>query len=70
MTNDMQVFYAMRVDQVTGNFEPVGRAGTVEAIRRDGLQIDPVSENWCPHEWLDGHGYVDLELAREHPYCM
>ena len=70
MTNDTQVFYAMRVDQVAGKFEPVGRAGTVEAIRRDGFQIDPMSENWCPHEWLDEHGYVDLELARKHPSCM
>jgi hypothetical protein len=45
MTNDTQVFYAMRVNSVTGRTEPIGRAGTVEAIRRDGFQIDPMSEN-------------------------
>jgi hypothetical protein len=31
MTNDTQVFYAMRVNSVTGQLEPIGRAGTVEA---------------------------------------
>jgi hypothetical protein len=41
MTNDTRVFYAMRVNSVTGEMEPIGRAGTVEAICRDGLQIDP-----------------------------
>lgn len=46
MTNDTQVFYAMRVNSVTGQLEPIGRAGTVEAIRRDGFQIDPMSENY------------------------
>jgi hypothetical protein len=67
MTNDTQVFYAMRVNGVTGEMEPIGRAGTIEAIRRDGFQIDPMSENHCPHEWLDERGYVDLELARKYP---
>ena len=67
MTNDTQVFYAMRVNSVTGQLEPIGRAGTVEAIRRDSFQIDPMSENYCPHEWLDEHGYVGLELARKNP---
>jgi hypothetical protein len=67
MTNDTQVFYAMRVNSITGEMEPVGRAGTVEAIHRDGFKIDPLSENYCPPEWLDQHGYVDLERARKNP---
>jgi hypothetical protein len=67
MTDYTQVFYAMRVNSVTGQTEPIGRAGTVEAIRRDDFQIDPVSEkNYCPHEWLDERGYIDLERARKH----
>jgi hypothetical protein len=68
MENDTKVFYAMRANGLTGEMEPVGRAGTIEAIHRDGFKIDPMSENYCPHEWLDDRGYVDLELARKHPY--
>ena len=68
MTNDKEVFDAMRIDTLTGQREWTGRAGTREAIRRDGLVIDPISQLYCPHEWVDGSGYVDLDLARKHPY--
>jgi hypothetical protein len=66
MTNDTRVFYAMYLDSLTGEMKPVGRAGTVEAIHRDGFKIDPMSENYVPHEWLDERGYVDLDLAKKH----
>ena len=68
MTNDTQVFFAIYFDSQTGEMKPVGRAGTMEAIQRDGFEVDPMSENYCPHEWLDDHGYVDLELARKYPH--
>jgi hypothetical protein len=67
MTNDKEIFDAMRVDPSTGQREWTGRAGTREAIRREGLVIDPISQLYCPHEWIDSSGYVDLDLARKHP---
>jgi hypothetical protein len=44
MTNDTRVFYAMYFDSLAGEMKPVGRAGTIEAIRRDGFKIDPLSQ--------------------------
>ncbi len=37
--------------------------GTREAIHRDRMVINPMSQTFCPHEWLDGHGNVDRSLA-------
>jgi hypothetical protein len=68
MTNDTEVFDALRVDRLTGTTEWTKRTGTREAIHRDGLIIAPMSWGFCPHEWIDGRGYVDLELSRKHPY--
>ena len=68
MTNDTAVFYAMRFDIRAGDNIWTGRTGTREAIRRDGNSIDLMSLSYCPHEWIDGRGYVDLELAGKHPY--
>ena len=68
MTNDVEVFDAMRVDVLTGQAEWTKRAGTRDAIHRDGFVVDPLSQRYCPHEWIDSRGYVDLELSREHPY--
>jgi hypothetical protein len=41
MTNDTQVFFAICFDSQTGEMKPVGRAGTMEAIQRDGFEVDP-----------------------------
>jgi hypothetical protein len=34
---------------------------------RDGLTIDIASLAYCPHEWLNENGYVDLERVRSSP---
>jgi hypothetical protein len=64
--NDTAVFYAMRVEGSPVKMEL--RKGTREAIERDGFAVDPSSLAYCPHQWIDGRGYVDLELAQKHPY--
>jgi hypothetical protein len=68
MENDTEVFYAIRVDPRTGEHIRTERTGTREAIHRDGCVIDPMSQGFCPHEWIDSQGYVDLELSMLHPY--
>jgi hypothetical protein len=65
MTNDAEVFYAKRFDPQSGTYVRADRTGTREAIHRDGFVIDPMSQAFCPPEWLDERGYVDLELARK-----
>ena len=67
MKNDTAVFGAMCVDAQTGEGVWTGFTGTREAIRRDGYTIDPISLNFCPHEWIDSRGYVDLDLAQNAP---
>lgn len=68
MTNDTAVFDTMRIDPTTGEREWTGRMGTRAAITRDGLEIDLASLCYCPHQWLNSSGYVDLELVRKFPY--
>ena len=68
MTNDVEIFDAMRRDPMTGREQWTGRAGTRDAIERDGLLIDPISQAFCPQEWLDESGYVDLVREKKHPY--
>jgi hypothetical protein len=68
MTNDTAVFDAMRFDIRAGEDIWTGRAGTRETINRDGYRVDPMSLKYCPREWIDASGYVDLELSRKHPY--
>lgn len=70
MTNDTAVFDAMRLDPNSGEKEWIGRIGTRAAITRDGFEIDPASLGYCPHEWLDESGYVDLELSRKFPLML
>jgi hypothetical protein len=67
MTNDVEIFDAMHRDPMTGHELWTGRAGTRDAIDRDGLLIDPISQAFCPPEWLDESGYVDLARAKKHP---
>jgi len=69
ITNDTEVFDAMRFDVVSGDMIWTGRVGTREAIRRAKLAIDPGSWNFCPHQWLDDRGFVDRELSRKYPYA-
>ncbi|MCK1297438.1 hypothetical protein IVB33_15285 [Bradyrhizobium sp. 24] len=64
--NDTAVFDAMRPDP-NGRRQWAGRLGTGEAIKRDGLELDPGSLVYCPHEWINAAGYVDLELVRKYP---
>jgi hypothetical protein len=68
MTNDTAIYDAMRFDIRAGDHIWTGRAGTREAIGRDGYSIEGMSLRYCPHEWIDASGYVDLELTRRHPY--
>jgi len=44
-----------------------GRAGTREAIGRDRYSTEGMSLRYCPHEWIDDSGHVDLALTRRHP---
>jgi hypothetical protein len=70
MTNDTAVFDALRLDPNSGLAEWAGRLGTREAIRSDGLEIDAASLSFCPHEWIDPAGYVDLQLVRQFPRML
>ena len=70
MTNDTAVFDAMRPDPKNGEREWAGRMGKRDAIRRDGLEIDTVSLAFCPHEWINSAGYVDIELVRKFPLML
>ncbi|MCK1618046.1 hypothetical protein IVA96_15615 [Bradyrhizobium sp. 159] len=67
MKNDTAVYDAFRVDPINGGAEWAGRMGTRHAIARDGLTIDPASLAYCPHEWLNENGYVDLERVQSSP---
>jgi len=69
MRNDVAVYDALRFDS-DAERSWTGRLGTREAIQRDKLTFDPVSRSYCPHEWLDEYGYVDLDLARKHSYNL
>jgi hypothetical protein len=70
VTHDTAVFDALCFDPGIGERVSTGRIGTREAIVRDGLFIDPSSLGYCPHEWIDGSGYVDPELARKFCYPL
>ncbi|MBR0828177.1 hypothetical protein JQ596_21810 [Bradyrhizobium manausense] len=72
MTNDTAVFDALCFDPQLGEKVSTGRMGTRQAIARDGLDIDADTLAYCPHEWIDASGYVDLELARKyrHPIVL
>jgi hypothetical protein len=67
VTNDTAVYDAVRIDPINGGAEWAGRMGTRNAIARDGLTIDTASLAYCPHEWLNESGYVDLECVRSSP---
>jgi hypothetical protein len=67
MKNDTAVFAAMRFDSNIGGNVWTGLRGTREALLRDGFSIDPIAMVFCPHEWIDSKGYVDLDLAQSTP---
>ena len=68
MMNDTEIFDEMRFDVRAGKNVWTGRTGTREAIHRDGHTIDPASQAFCPHEWLDERGYIDIYLALKHHF--
>ncbi|MCG2633183.1 hypothetical protein L6654_42470 [Bradyrhizobium sp. WYCCWR 13023] len=70
MRNDTAVFDAIRLDADHGEKNWVGQMGTREAIARDRLEIDPASLAYCPHEWINHEGYVDIELVRKYPLLV
>lgn len=70
MTNDIAVFDALRFDPHEGEKIATGKIGTREAILRDGLLVDPSTLAYCPHQWIDGSGYLDLDLTRQFPYAL
>jgi hypothetical protein len=69
MRNDVAVYDALRFDSDAESIW-TGRMGTREAIQRDGLTFDSVSRSYCPHEWLNEYGYVDLDLVHKHSYNL
>lgn len=70
MTNDTAVFDALRFDPGEGEKIATGRIGTRDAIVRDGLLVDPGTLAYCPHQWIDDSGYLDLDLTRRFPYSL
>jgi hypothetical protein len=67
MLNVIEVFDVMSVNPATGHAAWTGLTGTRTALERDGFKIDPKRMAYCPREWLDERGYLDAELALEHP---
>ena len=56
MTNETEIVDAMCVDVFTGQTEWTKRAGTREAIHRDGSVFDPLTWEFCPHEQINSRG--------------
>ena len=67
MLNFIEVFDVMHAEPVTGASVWTGLTGTRMALERDRHIVDPKAMAYCPIEWLDEHGYLDAELARQHP---
>jgi hypothetical protein len=65
--NDTEVFYEVRVEPLTGEHIYTDRTGTRAAIRKSGRKLDPMSQWFCPHQWLDADGFVSQELANQYP---
>ena len=66
--NDTEVFYEVRVEPLTGEHIYTDRTGTREAIHKSGRKLDPMSQAFCPHQWLDADGFISPELAQRYPY--
>ncbi|MDI3567520.1 hypothetical protein [Bradyrhizobium sp. Arg816] len=67
MLNFTEVFDVMQVEPATGSSVWTVLTGTRTALERDGHMVDPNAMACCPIEWLDERGYLDAELARQHP---
>jgi hypothetical protein len=65
---DTEVFYEVRVDPLTGEHVYTDRTGRRAAIHKSGRKLDPMSQAWCPHQWLDAEGFISQELADQYPY--
>jgi hypothetical protein len=68
--NDTEVFHEVRVEPLTGENVYTDRTGTREAIHKSGRQLDPMSQYFCPHQWLDTDGFISQELVQQHPYLQ
>ena len=66
--NDTEVFYEVRVEPLTGEYIYTDRTGTRAAIHKSGRKLDPMSQWFCPHQWLDADGFVSQELADQYPH--
>jgi hypothetical protein len=66
MLNFIEVFDVMEVNP-SGQAIWTGLTGTRTALERDGFMIHPKAGAYCPADWLDERGYLDVELARRHP---
>lgn len=67
MLEVVEVFDVIRVDPDTGRAVWTGLTGTRAALERDGFSVDQRSINLCPRDWVNDSGYLDVDLAREHP---
>jgi len=67
MLNFIEVFDVMEVDPDSGEAVWTGVTGTRTALKRDGFTVNPDVATYCPSDWLDERGYLDAELARQHP---
>jgi hypothetical protein len=62
-----EVFYEVRVEPLTGEHIYTDRTGTREAIHKSGRQLDPMSQYFCPDEWLDADGFISQKLVQRYP---
>jgi hypothetical protein len=67
MLNFIEVFDVMDAEPSTGASVWTGLTGTRTALKRDGHLVDRKAIAYCPIEWIDERGYLDTELARQHP---
>jgi len=67
MLKFIEVFDVIEVDPTSGKTVWTGVTGTRAALQRDGFMIAPKASAYCPTDWLDERGYLDVELARRHP---
>ncbi len=67
MRTMVEVFDVVRTNPDTGRAAWTGLTGTRAALERDGFSVDQNSMKLCPRDWLNESGYLDADLAREHP---
>jgi len=63
----VEVFDVMHTDPDTGRALWAGLTGIRAALERDGFSVDQGAMILCPKDWVNDDGYLDPDLAREHP---